>query len=54
MIFPILIFCFVGFNGENINSSIKYIIIYLIKPKIYVFNKKSNFKFLNNNTENTD
>ena len=48
-IFPILIFCFVGFNGENISSAIKYIIVYLIKPKIYVFNKKSNYKILNTN-----
>ena len=47
--FPVFIFGFVGFNGENIYSAIKYIIIYLIRPKVYVFNKKSNFKILGNN-----
>lgn len=40
-IFPIILFCFIGFNGENILSAIKYILIYIISPKIYVFNKKS-------------
>lgn len=40
-ILPIIIFCFVGFNGENISSVIKYMFLYFIKPKVYVFNKKS-------------
>lgn len=40
-ILPVLIFCFVGFNGENIGNVIKYIFFYLTRPKIYVFNKKS-------------
>lgn len=42
-ILPILIFCFVGFNGENISSVIKYILLYLIRPKVYVFYKKNTF-----------
>lgn len=40
-ILPIIIFCFVGFNGENIGAVIRYILVYFINPKIYVFNKKS-------------
>ena len=43
-IFPVIIFCFAGFNGENIGAAVKYIFLYLIKPKVYVFNKKSNLK----------
>ncbi len=39
-ILPVLLFCFIGFNGENISAVIKYIIIFIIKPKVYVFNKK--------------
>lgn len=38
---PVLIFSIVGFSGENMGSIIKYMIIYLIKPKFYVFNKNS-------------
>lgn len=40
-IFPIFIFCFLGFNGESITTIIKYIFLYTVNPKIYVFNKKS-------------
>ena len=40
-ILPVFIFCFVGFNGENITTIVKYIFLYLIRPKIYVFSKKS-------------
>lgn len=40
-ILPIIIFAFVGFNGENIGSVMKYILVYFIKPKTYVFSKKS-------------
>lgn len=40
LILPVIIFCIVGFNGENIGIVIKYILFYLLKPKIYVFNKK--------------
>lgn len=37
---PIIIFSIVGFNGENISLVVKYITIYLIRPKVYVFSKK--------------
>ena len=40
LILPVIIFCIVGFNGENICIVIKYMFFYLIKPKVYVFNKK--------------
>lgn len=40
-ILPIFIFCFIGFNGENIGSISKYMFLYFIRPKVYVFNKKS-------------
>lgn len=39
-ILPVIIFCFVGFNGENIGAVLKYMLVYLITPKVYVFNKK--------------
>ena len=39
-ILPVIIFCFVGFNGENIGSVVKYIFIYFLRPKTYVFSKK--------------
>lgn len=39
-ILPIIIFCFVGFNGENIGTVIRYMFLYFIRPKIYVFSKK--------------
>ena len=41
VVLPIIIFSFVGFNGENIINIIKYIVLYLIRPKTYVFGKKS-------------
>ena len=37
---PVLLFSFVGFNGENIGSVVKYMILYLIRPKVYVFKKQ--------------
>ena len=40
-ILPVFIFCFIGFNGESITTIIKYIFLYMMKPKIYVFSKKS-------------
>ena len=40
-ILPIIIFCFVGFNGENIIPVMKYMLLYLLRPKIYVFSKKA-------------
>lgn len=36
---PVLLFSFVGFNGENFGSVIKYMFLYLIRPKVYVFKK---------------
>jgi len=39
-ILPVIMFCFVGFNGENILAVIKYMIFYFLRPKIYVFGKK--------------
>lgn len=39
-ILPVFIFCFAGFNGENIGAVMKYILLFLVRPKIYVFNKK--------------
>ena len=36
---PILIFSIAGFNGENMSFVIKYMFMYLIRPKVYVFNK---------------
>ena len=40
--FPLLLFSFSGFNGENIIYVIKYIFIFLLKPKILLF-RKNNF-----------
>lgn len=40
LILPVIIFCIVGFYGENIGIVMKYMFFYLIKPKVYVFNKK--------------
>lgn len=40
LILPVIIFCIVGFNGENIGTVMKYMFLYLIRPKVYVFNKK--------------
>lgn len=36
---PVLLFSFVGFNGENFGSIIKCMFLYLIRPKVYVFKK---------------
>lgn len=38
---PVLIFSVVGFNGENMGTILKYMLIYLISPKFYVFNKNT-------------
>ena len=40
-ILPFIIFSFAGFNGENIGTVMKYMFLYLIRPKVYVFNKKT-------------
>lgn len=37
--FPLFIFSIVGFNGESITYVLKYILKYLIRPKVYVFGK---------------
>lgn len=34
---PIYIFCFIGFNGENIVSVLSYLLKYLLSQKIYLF-----------------
>ena len=40
-ILPVFIFCLVGFNGESIITTINFIFLYVGRPKIYVFGKKS-------------
>ena len=37
--FPLTIFSIVGFNGEPIVYVFKYIIKYIIRPKLYLFKK---------------
>lgn len=37
--FPLFLFSIVGFNGENILYIIKYMVKYIIKPKVYLFGK---------------
>ena len=37
--FPITLFSIVGFNGESIIYVLKYLIKYLIMPKLYLFQK---------------
>lgn len=39
--FPILLFSFSGFNGENILYVIKYVFRFLIKQKLYLFYKNN-------------
>ena len=36
---PVLIFSIVGFGGENMGLIVKSMILYLVKPKVYVFKK---------------
>lgn len=38
---PILIFSIVGFGGENMGLIVKSMLLYLVKPKVYVFKKTS-------------
>ena len=38
---PILIFSIVGFGGENMGLIVKSMVLYLVKPKVYVFKKTS-------------
>jgi len=37
--FPITLFSIVGFNGEPIVYVLKYVIKYLIRPKLYLYKK---------------
>ena len=37
--FPITLFSIVGFNGEPVVYVFRYIIKYLIKPKLYLYKK---------------
>lgn len=39
--FPLLLFSFVGFNGENIIYVFSYLIRFWVKPKLFLY-KKSN------------
>ena len=41
--FPILLLTIVGFNNESPLYTLKYLICYIKKPKIYLFNKNNNF-----------
>ena len=38
--FPILILSIVGLNNENVFLVLIYILKYMIKPKLYLYNKK--------------
>ena len=40
LIFPVIIISIVGINGENIIYVSTYIIKYILKQKIYLYNKK--------------
>lgn len=37
--FPIILFSIVGLNGESIVYVLKYILKYLIRPKLYLYKK---------------
>lgn len=37
--FPLLLFSFAGFNGENIIYVFSYLIRYLLKPKLFLYKK---------------
>ena len=39
--FPVLLFSMIGINGENIIYVMSYIIKYLVKQKLYFYEKKS-------------
>lgn len=39
--FPLLLFSFSGFNGENIIYVMKYILKFLLKPKLLIFQKNN-------------
>ena len=42
--FPILLLTIVGFNNESPLYTLKYIISYIKKPKIYLFDKNSEYE----------
>ena len=37
--FPLILFSFAGFNGENIVYVFSYFIRYVIRPKLYLYKK---------------
>lgn len=37
--FPVTIFSFIGFNGEPFIYVLKYLIKFLLKPKLYLYKK---------------
>lgn len=39
--FPVVIFCFVGFNHENVVYVLSYILKFAFSQKIYLYNKTS-------------
>ncbi len=39
LVFPMLIFSIVGINGENVISVIIYMLKFIIKPKLLLYNK---------------
>ena len=39
LVFPILVFSVVGINGENVINVIIYIFKFIIRPKIFLYNK---------------
>lgn len=41
LVLPVLIISIVGINGENMLNVMTYFIKYIIKPKIYIYNKNS-------------
>ncbi len=40
--FPLLLFSFAGFNGENIIYIFSYLIRFLLKPKLFLYKKTNN------------
>ncbi len=39
--FPVVIFCFVGFNHENIIYALSYLLKFAFSQKVYLYNKIS-------------
>ena len=42
--FPLFLFSFSGFNGENIVYFSKYMIRFLLKQKLYLYSKKNIYR----------